>query len=235
MIFDKAIMMMVNYGMINDEIKQIIKEELDKCNTHFARNRIPTMIENEVISLMEKVYSIDNGEIPEDLILAISSVQMLCMSTYNGLGNMPVNDRTLVPLADAFYRIHYYKYGNSLQIDESLISSIIVEGQKIIEMMKTIHHLLGRDGENTEKRVTCYDCPHRKILYDADNYTMRLSCTATSKRGKTITWTSYPTYKSINPLTQTEDTIESITEKFIDYSKRRLAPSWCPIRKELEK
>ena len=104
------------------------------------------------------------------------------------------------------------------------------------EMIRVICELYTGKKKYIEKgdKVTCYRCPHRKIWYDANNYTMRLSCTCTSKRGKCVTYSSYPTYRSIKPLVQTEDTIESITQEFIDYSKRRLAPLWCPIRKDLE-
>jgi hypothetical protein len=54
-----------------------------------------------------------------------------------------------------------------------------------------------------------------------------------SKQGKTITWTSYPTYtKEHGIFVQTEDTIESITAEFNDYAKRRLSPFWCKKRKQ---
>lgn len=80
----------------------------------------------------------------------------------------------------------------------------------------------------------CFGCPNCKIWYDKDNYTMRMSCTASkSKNGKTITWKSYPLYEMKNGfLVQTKDTIDSITDEFIDYSKRRLSPYWCKFRRE---
>ena len=81
------------------------------------------------------------------------------------------------------------------------------------------------------EKITCYECPNCKIWYDEESYTMRLSCTQTSEHGKTITWASYPTYTRENGIfVKTKDTIESITEKFTDYAKRRLAPSWCKLR-----
>ena len=86
--------------------------------------------------------------------------------------------------------------------------------------------------EKNIKRQTCEGCKYCKIWYDKDEYTMRLSCTASSQHGKTITWSCYPTYKLCNgSMVQTEDTIESITERFQDYAKRRLSPSWCIYRK----
>lgn len=81
-------------------------------------------------------------------------------------------------------------------------------------------------------RITCENCEYCKIWYDKDYYTMRMSCTAASKRGKTITWKSYPTYEKIMGITvKTKDTIETIENEFRDYAKRRLAPTWCKYRK----
>lgn len=85
-----------------------------------------------------------------------------------------------------------------------------------------------------QERITCENCKYCKIWYDEKEYTMRMSCTVSSKRGKTITWKCYPTYTGKNGLlVQTEDTKESITKDFLDYAKRRLAPSWCPYRGNL--
>lgn len=82
------------------------------------------------------------------------------------------------------------------------------------------------------ERITCHNCQYCKIWYDKDMHTMRLSCTKTSKRGKCITWKSYPLYTKINGITvPTEDTIESITKEFEDYAKRRISPKWCEYRK----
>lgn len=82
------------------------------------------------------------------------------------------------------------------------------------------------------ERITCHNCEYCKIWYDKDTYTFRLSCTKTSKHGKTITWKSYPTFSNQNgSMVQTEDTIESLTKEFEDYAKRRLAPYWCDYRK----
>ena len=84
----------------------------------------------------------------------------------------------------------------------------------------------------TKECVRCCNCKYCKIWYDKDHYTMRISCTKTSEHGKTITWKSYPTYERRNGImVSTKDTIESITKEFEDYSKRRLAPSWCHYRK----
>lgn len=82
-----------------------------------------------------------------------------------------------------------------------------------------------------ETKQICYNCKHCKIWYDEDSYTMRMSCMQKSKRGKTITWKSYPLYLTRNgAIIPTDDTIDSITEEFIDYSKRRLSPKWCKFR-----
>lgn len=84
----------------------------------------------------------------------------------------------------------------------------------------------------SEEKITCHGCEYCKIWYDEKEYTMRLSCAKTSKRGKCITWRSYPTFVAKGGrIVKSDDTIESITEKFIDYSKRRMAPYWCYKRK----
>ena len=85
---------------------------------------------------------------------------------------------------------------------------------------------------DSKKRITCHNCKYCKIWYDKESYTMRLSCTKTSERGKTITWKSYPIYTMQNGIfVKTNDTIETITKEFEDYAKRRLSPFWCFYRK----
>ena len=89
----------------------------------------------------------------------------------------------------------------------------------------------------SEQKQRCFGCEYCKIWYDSANYTMRLSCMASkSKQGKTITWACYPTYtKEHGILVQTKDTIESITERFTDYAKRRLSQYWFKKRTKEEK
>lgn len=82
------------------------------------------------------------------------------------------------------------------------------------------------------ERITCHNCKYCKIWYDKDTSTMRMSCMKKTWQGRTITWSSYPTFTNQNGImVQTEDTKESIVKEFEEHAKRRLAPSWCEYRK----
>ena len=84
-----------------------------------------------------------------------------------------------------------------------------------------------------KEKIKCCNCKYCKIWYDESTYTMRISCTRITEHGKTIYQSSFPLFtkqNGIGVMIRTDDTLESITKEFEDYTKRRLAPYWCYYR-----
>lgn len=77
------------------------------------------------------------------------------------------------------------------------------------------------------ERITCHNCQYCKIWYDKENYCMRLSCTKSSEKSKSITYEIVPYFTEDS---ECEKAKNSAIEKLKDFSKRRLAPIWCEYR-----